>query len=309
MTGRSASRAILGTGLLAALLCAATLAGAQAAEGCRPVERARIALEVEHGSMFVPMTLDGGAASLLLDTGAERTLLRTAAAARLGLQRHDTYSHIVAGFGGAVATGEVHPKRVTVGGLAMSGFFALVADVSLATHGGQPADGLLGGDVLDAFDLDIDMSGRTLTLYAPGDCAAPILPWNQPAHGTPAHVSLRRHLVFDVRIGGQTLPAFVDTGAQASFIAADAAARLGLDAAALRQDPEVSAHGIGHVTGGLRLHRFDRLEVAGLTWAQPVLVVAPLHLDDADVILGADFLDTHRAWFAYRGHEILFAPR
>jgi predicted aspartyl protease len=294
----------LGMGLLLTLACAT----AAAADGCVPVRRARVPLTVEHRSLFVPMTLDGKAATFLLDTGAERTLVRAAAAARLGLKTEYASSHLVAGFGGTVASGEVHPQSVGLGGFAMSGFFALVADVSLAALAGQPADGLLGGDVLDGFDLDLDMTGRALTLYAPADCAAPVLPWDAPAEGTAAHTSLRRHLVFEVRIGGQMLPAFVDSGAQASFVDSAAAARLGVGAAELAGDPRITASGIGNSTGGLPLHRFAALEVADVTWPQPVLVVAPLHLDDADVILGADFLDAHRAWFSYRAGRIFFAP-
>lgn len=284
-------------GLLAAFVLAA--GPALAAGGCTPAARAAIPLSVERHSLFVPVTINGTPTTFLLDTGAEDTILGTEIAQRLGLATHHAYSRTMVGFGGTIATGEVHPDSVAVGSLSLSGFFAPVAEVRLPVLEGQPADGLLGADVLRDFDLDIDMVGRRLALYTPVACDDPVLPWGGAAHATPAHVSARRHLVFDVRIAGHVLPAFIDTGAQASFIDGDAAARLGINAAALRQDPAVTVHGVNSSADGMRQHRFDQLEVAGIAWAKPVLVVAPLRLDDADVILGADFLEAYRVWFAY----------
>ncbi len=300
----------LNSALRIALAGALLPAAAHAAETCAPpVAEATISLAVEHGSAFVPMTINGRPATFLLDTGAESTLLSTEAAKRLGLAAHYTYSRRIAGFGGVLPTGEVHPDSVLVGGLAMPGFFALVAAVQLARLRGEAADGLLGADILAEHDLDMDLLDRRLTLYAPVTCDAPPLPWGRGAHGTAAHVSMRRHLVFDVQIAGKVLPAFIDTGAQVSFIDGAAAARLGVDAAALRQDPTVNVRGVASGERGLRRHRFARLDVAGVGWTGPVLVVAPLGLDDADVILGADFLDSHRVWFAYRGrHLFVGAP-
>jgi predicted aspartyl protease len=300
-------RARLGRCLCVAVALAGLPRAAAAVDACTPVGRAEIALSVERRSPFVSLLIGGGPATFLLDTGAERTILSEAAARRLGLAAHYTYSRPIMGFAGAVATGEVHPDNVVLGGIGLSGFFALVGPVALPVLRGQAADGLLGGDVLDAFDLDLDLGGERLGLYAPIDCADPVLPWGRAAHGTPAHLSIDRHLVFEVRIAGRSLPAFIDTGAQLSFIGGDAAARLGVSADALRQDPELTVHGVGNSASGLPLHRFDRLELAGVAWTGPVLVVAPLRLRDADVILGADFLETHRVWFAYHGHRLFVA--
>jgi predicted aspartyl protease len=297
-------RACLGRCLRLAVVLAALPHLAVAAASCTAIGRAAIALQIERRSAFVPMTINGGPATFLLDTGAERTIVSDAAARRLGLAAHYTDNRSMMGFGGAVATGEVHPDSVKIGTLAMSGFFALVGAVTLPKLAGQPADGLLGGDVLADFDLDLAFGEGRLGLYAPTDCEDPVLPWRRPPHGTAAHASMRRHLVFDVQIAGRTLPAFIDTGAQVSFIDADAAARLGVGADALRQDPSITVHGVGSSASGLRRHRFERLEVAGVAWTEPVLVVAPLKLDDADVILGADFLESHRVWFAYHGHRL-----
>ncbi len=43
-----------------------------------------------------------------------------------------------------------------------------MSDFKLRNERGLDADGLLGADVLLAFDLDIDVPGGQLTLYRPG---------------------------------------------------------------------------------------------------------------------------------------------
>ncbi len=278
------------------------------AENCAVVVRASIPLGVEHRVAFVPMTIDGQKSAFVLDTGAERTVMTDGAAKRFGLGRHAAYGRPLSGIGGRVATAEVHLDRAMIGGLAMPGFFLLAGPLGLPALGGVPADGLLGADVLAEFDLDVDLIDRKLTLFAPLDCARPELPgWRAP-QGVAARLSLNRHLVFDVTIGGQTLPAFIDTGAQLSFIDGAAARRLGLTRAGLQQDPRVTVGGLGDGENVLPMHRFAALAVAGLTWNGPVLVVAPLRMQDADVILGADFLESHRAWLSYQGRRVFLAP-
>jgi hypothetical protein len=39
-----------------------------------------------------------------------------------------------------------------------------------------------------------------------------------------------------------------------------------------------------------------------------VLVVAPLGMQDTDVILGADFLESHRVWLSYQARRVFLAP-
>jgi predicted aspartyl protease len=278
------------------------------AENCAPVARATIALGVEHRAAFVPMTVNGTKAAFLLDTGAERTVMSDVAARRFGLATHSAYGRPMSGVGGAVATAEVHLDRATLGSLSMPGFFLLAGPLAPPSLAGVPADGLLGADVLAEFDLDVDLIDRKLTLYAPLDCEHPALPgWRAP-RGLPARLSLHRHLVFDVTIGGQTLPAFIDTGAQVSFIEGAAAKRLGLTWKMLEQDPRVNVAGLGPGDGALPMHRFDAVTVAGQPWTGPVLVVAPLGMQDTDVILGADFLESHRVWLSYQARRVFLAP-
>jgi predicted aspartyl protease len=296
---------------VATLLAASPLPGAgraAAAEHCVPVRKAAIALIPGRSAPFVPLTINGDRAVLLLDTGAEQTLLSAAAAKRLGLAAHYTYPHTMQGVGGGLNVGEVRLDAITVGGLSMPGFLMPVANLTLPGVDGQPIDGLLGGDVLGDFDLDIDMSHNQVTLYQPIACDTPALPGWQHYVAVEAHRSMHRHLFFAAQLDGHALTAIIDTGAQRSAIDVAAAAQAGATEAALRQDPTVTVNGMAASVKGSHFHRFGRLEIGTLNWANPVVIVTPLHLDDADVILGADFLATHRVWLSYAAHRVFIAP-
>ena len=67
--------------------------------------------------------------------------------------------------------------------------------------------------------------------------------------------------------------------------------------------------GAAAAAAGARLHRFSRLTVAGEVSAGAVAVVTRLRLDDADLILGGDFLAAHRVWLGYGARMVYLAPR
>ena len=94
--------------LLAALACVIALAFAgprpavaAADNSCAP--RLRAALNVDlHGAPLVTLMINGRLAHLLLDTGAERTMLTETAARRLGLLTSFDHVQTVRGIGGNV---------------------------------------------------------------------------------------------------------------------------------------------------------------------------------------------------------------
>jgi hypothetical protein len=111
--------------------------------------------------IVVSARLNGVALSLLLDTGADRTLISPAAIARAGYASEAAPAseiRIVGVTGGSTAT------LVTVPLLDVAG--ARIGPLPLIVHdaGLGSLDGLLGRDVLDAFTVTIDAAAGRATL-------------------------------------------------------------------------------------------------------------------------------------------------
>lgn len=292
--------------VLVLLLCAPHGRAAAAGGPCPGPSEGAGAVQVLNGLPLITATIDGAAAPLILDTGAEETVLTAPAAARLGLRGHYEYPHSLRSVSGGVATGQARVESLSVGDGAVRDFFILVGSLSLPSIAGTQPAGLLGGDFLSHFDVDLDLAEGRLVLYPPG-CAPARPPWRGVYTVIPANLSIDGRLFFPVALDGHRLFAFIDTGAQVSTIDTEAAASLGLSKAAIAGDPAARLHGVSAAPVEAHAHRFASLRVGGDTVRDPVLIVTALNLPDADIVLGLDFLRERRVWFSYPTHRLFLA--
>ena len=111
------------------------------------------------GPLVVTAALDGVPVRLLVDTGADRTIISLAAAGRAGLAGAPGTPVQLSGVGGRVAGVEVTVATLDLAGSRIGNFRVIVHDAGVAN-----ADGLLGRDVLDAFTLTVDAVGGRATI-------------------------------------------------------------------------------------------------------------------------------------------------
>ncbi|MGH7110013.1 MAG: aspartyl protease family protein [Stellaceae bacterium] len=291
---------------LVLLFCAQRGQAAPAGGSCPAPSQGAGAVQMFHGLPLVTATVNGAAAPLILDTGAEETVLTAAAAARLGLKGHYAYPHSLRSVSGGVATGQARIESLSVGDSAVRNFFVLVGSLTLPSAAGAQPAGLLGGDFLSHFDVDLDLAEGRLALYPPG-CGPARPPWRSAYTTIPANLSIDDRLFFPVALDGHKLFAFIDTGAQVSTIDTAAAARLGLSKAEISGDPAARLRGVSAAPMEAHAHRFAWLRIGGDTVRDPVLIVTALNLPDADIVLGLDFLRGRRVWFSYLTHRIFLA--
>ena len=110
--------------------------------------------------IFVAAQINGaGPVTLILDTGADRSMVAPAALARLGIGTPNTYGAEIRGVTGATRADVVWIESLDVGGV-RAGPLAIVAhDAGLSQ-----ADGLLGRDFLSLFSVTIDTRASIVTL-------------------------------------------------------------------------------------------------------------------------------------------------
>jgi hypothetical protein len=193
-------------------------------------------------------------------------------------------------------------------GLSPKPSLSVIAGIGPASPGPDRSDGLLGGDLLSFFDIDLDLPARQLTLFSVEGCAGRFLPWAGPYEAISIQLGMRSRTqpLVPVRLDGQPLLAVLDSGASASFVNLRGMRRLGLTTAMLANDPAMTAGVVGGMVSG-RLHRFVALQVGPVVMREPSLLTVPVPTPIFDLLVGLDVWRTHRVWISYATSQIFVA--
>ncbi len=256
----------------------------RASDACAPRGNlAEVALQTD-GYCVVPVSLGGQTLRMVLDTGAERSVLTRATVTRLGLSLDEWVGTAMRGAGGRL---DEHRNAIvpglTLGGLSLfqrTPRVPLSMPVMALDLG--PAAGLLGADLLHRYTLEIDVPAGRLLVQDSQACpraghAVGFTPW-------------RRFLMLvTVRLDGRPLQALVDTGAGSSLLNARGLYRMGLTQADIVRDPTHEALGLGG-TFDVKRHTFRSLQLGGLRIDAPALAVNDVPEAAFDMVLGMDVL-------------------
>jgi hypothetical protein len=131
-----------------------------AAPSAPPVGVARIPFTPGQPIMVSARINGGGTTQLILDTGAQGTLISPTALAALGISYRDAVRGSIKG-----VTGDANVLAVRIESIEVEG--ARVGPLMVVSHDsglGAGRDGLLGRDFLDHFIVTIDSAARVVTL-------------------------------------------------------------------------------------------------------------------------------------------------
>jgi predicted aspartyl protease len=269
---------------------------------------AQVPLQVQDRLPVVPAGINGKWVHLVADIGAERTTISNATADRLGLPHDPRYKVQSVGIGGATTSTDVTIDRLVLGGVHFPIQRVAVGTFNLQTTRGLSADGLLGADILLAYDLDIDVPDGTLTLYRSRQCPNIRPPWPEPSVEIAGVRARKDRLLVPFELDGAEGMALLDTGAQGNVLSMAMARRMGLTERALAGDPPVRNTGTGGVSIS-RLHQFRRLRIGPLVEAAPTIVVLASDFGVGDALIGQDFLEGRRVWLSFRNRQIFVSRR
>jgi len=203
---RSASAAFL-------LLFGPSVASAEENPSCQPQPIAQLRLTAdEDGRVNVPVTLDGHAVNLLVDTGGGISMLSQLAVSTFGLHELTARRLTMELYGGEASHRYVLVRNVELGGtnLHATPFF-----IASGERFRPETSGALGADLLERYDVELDFANGRLNLFAKDSCPGNGAYWTKGAFARiPFLFDRDRHIRIPVRLDGTQMLAQLDTGAE-----------------------------------------------------------------------------------------------
>jgi predicted aspartyl protease len=308
--GRFSMKRWVSVAIVAMTLMSTTGYAAHGVGVCGTIRLGETTIATLHNAPIITLFANRAAITLLLDTGAQTTVLAPDAAERIGARRPRVESsREMQAIAGSLRTREVELQSFTIGGVEMPLRRVRVAPLYVESAYSVRLDGVLGADTLSSFDIDIDLPGSHLVLYQKQTCAGAAPAWTGPYSRISAGRSLGDHLCFPAQLEGRSIVAFIDTGAQFSVISKRAAAALAITDPVLARDPAMTVLGAAAEQLDGRVHRFSQLAIGTEVIRDPEIGVTDLRLSDADLVLGVDFLQSRRVWMSYGSQQIFLSRR
>ena len=276
--------------------------------GCRTSRLGEVKVAIVRNTPIVTVLANGEPVDLILDTGAESTILTDAAAKRIGAHPPQiAFQAQIRGLTSILQAREMEVRSFAAGDVTIPWRRIRVAPVNMPNLP-RRLDGVFGADSLSSFDIEFDLPHRRMVLYGQQICAGAAPAWIGPYDTIVTGRSRSYNLFFPVRLDGHKLDAFIDTGSQVSVLSATAAHVFGVTNGGTDASRTGTLQGVAGEQLKAQVHRFSELEIGGQVLRNPELLLADVSLRDGDLVLGVDFLSARRVWFSY-GVRRIFVSR
>jgi clan AA aspartic protease (TIGR02281 family) len=275
---------------------------------CKLVRVAEWPVRLVRGQPITEGAINGKKVGVLLDTGASASSVTKDAAEKLGLDTRST-SQWVTGFGGDSRMYVTRIDELRLGD-------AVRKNLRVRVIGERPMPGvdfILGDDVFSALDTEFDYARGVVRWFNPLDCKGVSLAyWDRDALQLPMEDEPR--IMMTVMINGREARAMLDSGASISVVSRYFAKKVGITPETPGVVPGGCSTGIGADYVRQWVARFDTVALGAEIIRDPRIVIADFHIvpdrDSAgpiDMILGTDFLRSHRVLVARSQRKVYFA--
>lgn len=171
--------------------------------------------------------------------------------------------------------------------------------------------GVVGGDVLTSFDLDIDLPHNTIGLFKHNSCPSEPVYWSQTFSEADLVIRDNRPLIM-IELNGTPVEAVLDTGSPRSSVTTTFTHRLGLEETSQGMIPAGTSSSLDRHPVNLYTYRFAELHVGDEVIKNPLLLVdkrIPLKADRdprSDASIGVDFIKNHHIYLAPKDRKMYF---
>jgi gag-polyprotein putative aspartyl protease/aspartyl protease len=268
-------------------------------------------------------TINGQKVGIMLDTGASRSIILRSAADRLGLVRHNARGNRMIGIGGETDVESVTIEELAIGTDVRRSWRVLVAGEQ--TFRGDVAL-ILGEDLLRQSDVEFDLAHNAVRLYQARDCdGVPLAYWATEGTGVVelgGIFAAGPALELAVEINGRPVDAILDSGASSSVLTLSRAAALGVTPASAGVVAAGCSRGLGEKPIDVWLGPFESFRIGDELIRDPTIgfsdiwkfstfrtsgsLISKRPSSRPDMLLGADFLRSHRVLIAHSQRKMYF---
>jgi predicted aspartyl protease len=247
------------------------------------------------GRVTVPVTVNGTAKQLMVDTGASYSLLTFATVEELKL-KVGVGDRLMVGVGGTPSVFIAHVDELMLGRVRASNFNLFIELDRMRSAG------LLGADFLSQFDVDLDFAKAQMNLITAEHCNGDSVYWTHQAFGVIPFEIDNNHIMVKVQLDGTEITAALDTGAADTIMSLDKASNaFNLDEDKLKKS---------------RHYPFKTLTLGAVTVNNPAIalltdresVVMGHHSSDLHMIIGMGVLRRLHLYVSYKDKMIYVTP-
>ncbi|THD56436.1 aspartyl protease family protein [Phenylobacterium sp.] len=293
---------------LGVLLLLIAGAVAQAAEACKFVKLVDLPVTMEGLRPLISTKINGKDALFLVDSGAFYSMLAADAPPKFGLKTTAApFGFYIKGVGGDQGARVSRVEEFTYAGVPIKGIEFLVSGEGY----GPGAAGLIGQNILGATDMEFDLANGVIRLFRGKDCEHANLAYWAAGMALSSlaiedQTPTKPHIIASAKLNGHDIRVVFDSGASTSLLSRAAAARAGVTASS---DGVVSA-GIGGGIGSRKIETsiglFQEFALGDESIKNARIRISDRELPGADMLLGDDFLLSHRVMVARSQRKVYF---
>jgi len=299
--------------LMAALIGCGACLGAPVSVGaekkCKIAKVVDLPITMNSLRPTIDVKINNRDAKFILDSGAFYSMISSATAAGYNLKTtHAPLGLTVTGIGGAADVRVATVKEFSIVGITLKNREFLVGGSDIGNAG------LLGQNLLEQFDVEYDLAAGVIRLFRTEDCDQTLLAyWLAPGQ---AYSSMpidridpwHPHTIGVAYVNDKQIRVEFDTGAFTSLLSLKAAERAGVKP----DSPGVVASGytsgIGRGVTKEYIAPFASFKIGdGEEIKNTRLRIADIGVDNADMLVGADFFVSHRIFVANREHKLFLS--
>ncbi|HLY51649.1 MAG TPA: tetratricopeptide repeat protein, partial [Steroidobacteraceae bacterium] len=260
---------------------------------------------------LVHAAINGKDALFIADSGAFFSILSPAAARQFNLTvEHVNHNVMAHGVGGASQVWMTTVKTFTIFNLDLPKVPFLVIDNDM----GHGAIGVLGQNVFQLGDIEYDLADGVINvLRTHGDCRKTSLAYWANDKALPySQIDINfagpenPSTTGDAYVNGRRIRFKLDTGASASVLTLDAARRAGITPDSPGVAPGGFDAGFGPRAVRTWIAPFASFKIGEEEIRNTHLRIGEVELNGVDMLLGADFLLSHRVLAASSQHKLYF---